>query len=78
MLVLVFVWFIPESPRYMMMNNRHEEAHLFLVKYHGNGDPHSRLVALESAVMQEGIVIDGSDKNQWDCEVITISSSKLM
>ena len=73
MLVLVFVWFIPESPRYLMMNDHHEEALEFLVKYHGNGDPDSRLVAFEYAEMREGIATDGSDKNQWDCERLFVS-----
>ena len=67
-LVLIFLPFVPESPRFMMMNNRHEQALEFLVEYHGNGDPHNKVVALEYAEMQEGIASDGSDKIWWDCE----------
>ena len=65
-IVLVFVFFIPESPRWLMQNGRHEEALAFLVKYHGNNDPESPLVALEYSEFQEKIVIDGSDKRWWD------------
>jgi sugar porter (SP) family MFS transporter len=64
--VLVFVFFIPESPRWLMQNGRHEEALAFLVKYHGNNDPKSPLVKLEWEEFQEKIQLDGSDKRWWD------------
>ena len=67
--VLIFVWFIPESPRWLMQNGRSEEARAFLVKYHGNNDPHSPLVKLEWEEFQEKIQLDGSDKRWWDYRV---------
>ena len=66
--VVIAVWFIPESPRFQMANGREDEALEFLVKYHGNGDPNSRLVRLEIEEMREGIKIDGLDKTWWDCK----------
>ena len=65
-IVMISVFFIPESPRFMMANGREEEALAFLVKYHGNGDPNSRLVRLEIEEMREGIKLDGIDKTWWD------------
>lgn len=50
-----------------MANGREEEAIAFLVKYHGNNDPNSRLVLLEAEEMREGIKLDGIDKTWWDC-----------
>ena len=57
---------MPESPRFQIANGKEEEAIAFLVKYHGNGDPSSRLVMLEVEEMKEGIRVDGNDKVWWD------------
>ncbi|KAI1271387.1 putative MFS lactose permease [Xylaria sp. FL0933] len=65
-IVMFTIWFIPESPRWLMANGKAEEAVEFLVKYHGNGDPNSRLVRLEMEEMREGIRLDGIDKRPWD------------
>lgn len=51
-----------------MANGREEQAREFLVKYHGNGDPNSRLVLLELEEMRHGIRQDGIDKTNFDCE----------
>ncbi|ORY33140.1 putative MFS lactose permease [Naematelia encephala] len=65
-LICLFVWFIPESPRFYMANGREEEAAQFLVEYHGNNNPSSQLVALELSEMRDGISLDGIDKRWWD------------
>lgn len=49
-----------------MANGRDEEAVAFMVKYHGNGNPSSRLVLLQVEEMKENIKIDGFDKVWWD------------
>jgi len=74
-IVMVSVFFIPESPRFLMANDREDEALAFLVKYHGNGDPNSRLVRLEIEEMREGIAIDGLDKVWWDYRPFIFSHS---
>jgi MFS family permease len=67
-IVCIAVFFIPESPRFLMANGREEEAIEFLVRFHGNRDPNSKLVQLEVEEMREGIKLDGIDKTWWDCE----------
>ncbi|KAF8761349.1 General substrate transporter [Rhizoctonia solani] len=64
--VILAVWFLPESPRWLMANERDEEARAFLVRYHGGGDANSPLVELEWHEFKEGIEVDGADKRWWD------------
>jgi len=65
-IVIVTVFTIPESPRYLMANGREEEALDLLIKYHGGGDANSKLVALEIGEFREAISQDGIDKRWWD------------
>jgi MFS family permease len=46
-LCLVPLPFIPESPRWLIYKDRHDEAKAILIKHHGKGDPNSSLVMLE-------------------------------
>ncbi|KAK4193163.1 putative transporter [Podospora australis] len=72
-LVMATVFFLPESPRFLMANDREAEAIEFLVKYHGNKDPNSKLVQLEVEEMREGIKLDGIDKTWWDYRPLFLS-----
>ncbi|KAL4922051.1 general substrate transporter [Aspergillus aurantiobrunneus] len=74
-IVIISVWFIPESPRWLMSRGREEEAVAILAKYHGNGDPNTRLVRLEVEEMKEGIRQDGIDKTWWDYRPFILSHS---
>jgi hypothetical protein len=58
--------FLPESPRWLIMNDRFEEAQKILAKYHDGGDMASPLIALEIAEMRESIRQEGSDKRWYD------------
>ncbi|KAI5477821.1 general substrate transporter [Pseudohyphozyma bogoriensis] len=53
--VCLCVFFLPESPRWLLAHGRDEEAKAFLIKYHGNGDPHNPLVDLEWVEFKEDI-----------------------
>ena len=77
-IVLIGVFFIPESPRFLMANGRDEEAVEFLVKYHGGGDPNSTLVALEVAEFRAAIAVNGVDKRWWDCEFFLSSLDRVL
>lgn len=65
-LVILCLWFMPESPRWLMARNRIEDAKRVLVYYHGNGDENNIFVRLELAEMAHQIDTTGSDKRWWD------------
>lgn len=47
LLQVFFIYLLPESPRYLVQRDRHEEARQVLVKYHAGGDELSPLVNFE-------------------------------
>ncbi|KAI7978255.1 hypothetical protein EIK77_001198 [Talaromyces pinophilus] len=67
LVVIASVFFMPESPRYLMANDETEKAIEILAKYHGNGDRHARLVMLEVEEIKENLRQDALyNKGIWD------------
>lgn len=64
------ILFCPESPRWLVANDRHEEALKLMVKYHGAGDESSEIVKLEYEEMQAQIRSDVATESMespwWD------------
>ncbi len=56
---------LPSHSRWFA-HDRPDKAKEILVKYHGDGNPDSPMVALEMAEMQEVVSATGSDKRFWD------------
>jgi hypothetical protein len=67
--VLVCSPFLPETPRWLIANDRHEEALDTMARFHGEGSRHSPIVMLEYKEMVEDISVTGSDKRWWDYRV---------
>jgi len=65
-LIFIFVWFLPESPRWNYTNGKQEQAKAFLTKYHGNGNPESEWVKLQMWEYESHLEQDGADKRWWD------------
>jgi MFS family permease len=67
--VLVCSPFLPETPRWLIANDRHEEALDIMARFHGEGSRESPIVQLEYKEMVEDISVTGSDKRWWDYTV---------
>lgn len=65
-IVVIFVWFLPESPRWLYVNGKREECRRILTKYHGQGNENSIWVNLQLREYEEYLELDGSDKRWWD------------
>lgn len=60
----VFVWFLDESPRWLLYKDRGEEAYDILVKHHGNGDRDDPLVQAEFFEMNEALQAEKTVEGQ--------------
>ncbi|KAF4498666.1 hexose transporter [Fusarium agapanthi] len=60
------VMFAPESPRWLIYKGRYQEARDILVKWHGYGDPNSRLARFEMAEITATLEIEKvQNKSRW-------------
>lgn len=77
-LVCCVILFFPESPRWLIGKDRHEEAREFLIRHHANGDPDHPLVALEMAEMTESLRNDPVTewRNFFDLSVLFKTRSR--
>ena len=66
LLQVAFVFFLPESPRYLMSKDRFEEAEQVLIKYHAEGNPNSEFVKAEIIEIKTTLQIElQHSKQSW-------------
>ena len=65
-IVVLFVWFLPESPRWLILNDRMDDAQNFISTYHADGNEEAPLVKLQMLEMRQAISQTASDKRWYD------------
>ncbi|KAK5992567.1 Lactose permease [Cladobotryum mycophilum] len=67
-IILVFCMFLPESPRWLYVQGKQEQAKSMLVKYHtlDGLNAESPWVRLQIHEYEETLELDGADKRWWD------------
>jgi hypothetical protein len=55
---VVGIWWIPESPRYLVNKDKSEQALAVLVKHHGGGDANNATVQFQYREIKETIQTD--------------------
>ncbi|CZR53898.1 related to hexose transporter protein [Phialocephala subalpina] len=65
---ITFIFFLPESPRYLISKDRREEAFDILAKYHAEGDRDSLFVKAEMAQIETTIKLEmeAAKLSWWD------------
>jgi hypothetical protein len=49
------LWFLPESPRFLISKDRQDEAMEVMAKYHANGNIHDEVIMFEFAEIKEAL-----------------------
>lgn len=57
-LQLTFIWFVPESPRWLISKDRNDEALKVLAKYHANGNEQNSTVQFEFREIRETLALE--------------------
>lgn len=55
---LAFIFWVPESPRYLMAKDKHDKALQMLAKYHANGDENNATVQFEYREIKETLRLE--------------------
>jgi len=55
---IIFIWWVPESPRYLIAKDKHEKALDILARYHGNGNANHPTVQFEFREIKETIKLE--------------------
>ncbi|KAH8680491.1 lactose permease [Ilyonectria robusta] len=65
-IVLLIIMFLPESPRWLIAHDRHEEAIDIFAKYHADGDREAPIVTLQVGEIVEQLQLHDQQHRWWD------------
>lgn len=65
-IVAMMILFFPETPRFLLANDRREEAIAIMAKYHGDGDANSPIVQLQLQEITEDFARYRDENPWWD------------
>lgn len=76
-ILAVGVFFVPQSPRWLVKNGRSDEAHQILATYHANGDLDDPLVQLEIREIQAAVQMEeASNTGTWKSFLSTVGNRR--
>lgn len=63
---IFFIWFVPESPRWLIAKGKHAKAKAILTKYHASGNENDELVSVEYHEIQQTISLEQEyERTAW-------------
>lgn len=89
-LCIVPLAFMPESPRWLVYQDRHEEAKAMIIKYHGGGNANSPIVAREYEEIRQSLshekatqtvgfkALVATKPNRWRLGVVAATAGKYI
>ncbi|KAK7453576.1 hypothetical protein VKT23_001459 [Stygiomarasmius scandens] len=75
-LQIIFIWFLPESPRWLVAKGRGEEAFAILAKYHAEGDVDSEFVKAEFVQIEKTLEMEKENAKRGWGELVKTSGMR--
>lgn len=74
---LTFIYFLPESPRWLVMKGKYDKARDILVEHHAGGDVNSKLVEVEMNEISAALEIEKlASQSKWSDLIATPGNRK--